>query len=118
MPKNPHPLTHTHVKLAALLLLLAFLAQALLVTPPVVTATSRFSCAIGVSGGTTRTISCGSSAGNFVYACTGGSCVDETGTSGGFNQDMANTLCAQYEAEGCPGILTGTPISPESGPVN
>lgn len=101
-----------------MLLLLTLLVEALLVTPPAAVARNRFSCAIGVSGGTTRTVSCGGSAGNFVYACTGGICVDETGTSGGVNQGIADGLCAQYAAEGCPGLLIGTPLAPESGPVN
>lgn len=95
-------------KLAFSLFIMAILAGTLLVTPPA-KATGRFSCSLGIIGTATRTVSCGSSAGNFVIGCTSNGCVDETGTNE-FNQAIANQLCAQFEHDGCPDTLIGAPF--------
>lgn len=99
---------YSFAKLALKLCIIAILVEMLLLTPPS-RATSRFSCTLGTFGGITRTVSCGSSAGNFIIGCTGSSCIDETGTDP-TNQSIANQLCEQYEREGCPPPLTGEPF--------
>lgn len=61
----------------------------------------RFTCVLKVGNGEVTILSCGSSAGNFIYTCT-------QGTSGPCdiappaNDDIANLNCVQYAAEGCP----------------
>src|SRR3712207_2728178 len=110
-PKNP-----SRVGLAVKLVIVAFMVAALVAANPV-RATARFSCALGTFGGTTtRTLSCGSSAGNFVFACTSGICVNETDNQ--LNQAIADSLCRQYEQDGCPDLLSGGAIQVESPPVN
>ena len=103
--KNP-----SFAKLAVKLLVMAFLVVVLLATEPA-RATDRLSCVLGTSGGITRTVSCGSSAGNFVIACSSSGCVDETG-SNATNQAIADGICAQFESDGCPDIqLEGSPVN-------
>lgn len=118
MPKTLTARTNrSFAKLAVLLFVIAFLVAALLVTQPV-KATSRFSCPLIKIEGGARMLSCGSSAGNFFFSCIGGVCTDDVGTNPN-NQSFANQLCEQYERDGCPGALVGTPfIDLESPPVN
>jgi hypothetical protein len=64
-----------------LLLLAAFAAVALgavtvISVGPVPIAQARNTCLVKEEGGTTWWVSCGSSAGNFVYRCDAGGCTD------------------------------------------
>ena len=113
MPKTLTPrINLSFVRLAFFLFLMAILVGSLLETRRA-QAMSRFSCALITTGGTTRTLSCGGSAGNFVFACSSSGCVDETG-SNETNQAIADQLCAQYDSQGCPEMTYGTPyIAPE-----
>lgn len=113
MPKTLTPKTnHSFAKLAVLLFVFAFMVEALLVAQPV-KATRRFSCNLGTFGGTARTLSCGSSAGNFTIGCTSGACIDETGTNQ-FDQSIADGLCNEYETNGCPPPLSGDDFVPDT----
>jgi hypothetical protein len=64
-------------------------------------AMGRYSCGLSQnSNGTSVFVSCGSSAGNFLYVCSGGVCSESTGD---FNQYAADQQCAQIDANGgCP----------------
>ena len=108
MPKTLTPrINLSFAKLAFFLFLMAILVGSLLETRRA-QAMGRFSCSLGTFGGTTRTLSCGGSAGNFVIGCSGSGCIDETG-SNETNQAIANQLCAQYESQGCPDTMSGEP---------
>lgn len=101
MSKTAHTNTiRSFAKLAFSLFVVAILVGSLLVTEPA-KATSRFSCNLGTFGGVTRTLSCGSSAGNFVIGCGGGGCLDETGNDPN-NQALADSLCSDAQDNGCP----------------
>jgi len=64
---------------------------------------SRFSCILSSGFGKVTVLSCGSSAGNFIYNCDQGVC-DPAGSG---NDEIANMSCAQYAQEGCPPTLFG-----------
>ena len=84
-----------------LLCLLALLSVAgYLTATRTAEATDRFSCNLG--GGTV--VSCGSSAGNFIFQCDSNGCRDTTDAN---NQFLADSACARYTVEGCPGNLFG-----------
>lgn len=71
-----------------------------------VQATSRFTCVLTDGYGQVTILSCGSSAGNFIYTCSKtdpGPC-DIAPPS---NDEIANMSCAQYEQEGCRETLYG-----------
>ena len=91
------------VKLVLRLCLFAVLAGYLLITSTA-QATDRFSCYItyNESTGNDVFVSCGSSAGNFIYTCdSNNNCqVDENST----NQGLADSVCQSYQSEygGCP----------------
>ena len=72
----------------------------------------RISCGLSQSSsGSSVFVSCGSSAGNFLYVCENGSCSASTGD---FNQYLADQRCAEIQSSGsCPET-----IATESGPVN
>jgi hypothetical protein len=94
--------------LAVLMFVITFLVTALIVPHPS-RATSRFSCTLSRIGGETRTLSCGSSAGNFIFVCDRRElCLDETNNT--TNQSFANLLCEGYERNGCPPPLEGNPV--------
>ena len=62
----------------------------------------RFSCNLGTSwgGNSTTWISCGSSAGNFLYVCDRYGCDDSEGET---NQYIADQRCEEIRQEGeCP----------------
>lgn len=96
-------------RLAWRLAVVVALASYLTVT---VAARQRISCGLSQSsGGTSVFVSCGSSAGNFLYVCSNGSCSASTGD---FNQYLADQRCAEIQSSGsCPDT-----IATESGPVN
>lgn len=81
------------------LCLVAVMAGYLLTGTPA-DAFDRFSCHVGSSSNGETFVSCGSSAGNFVYTCNETGCHDQTDPN---NQWIADGLCQQYAAEGCPG---------------
>ena len=64
-------------------------------------AMGRYSCGLSQnSNGTAVFVSCGSSAGNFIYVCSGGVCSESTGE---FNQFLADQECARIDSNGgCP----------------
>jgi hypothetical protein len=101
MSIHPQSLKHfPKFKVAAKLCIVVILAGYLIVTTTV-EATDRFSCGLaGYSGGGGSFLSCGSSAGNFLYICDGnGIC---SASEGADNQAFADLLCNQYQIEGCP----------------
>lgn len=60
----------------------------------------RFTCNLRDSGGSTTWISCGSTAGNFIYTCDRYGCED---AEGDFNQYLADERCREIQQEGeCP----------------
>lgn len=73
-------------------------------------ADGMFGCNLGQSSdGTTTWLSCGSSAGNFMYTC------DSSGNCNAFpdnqyNQGLADFNCSKYASEGCPEPLESDPI--------
>ena len=68
------------------------------------------------SSGSSVFLSCGSSAGNFLYVCENGTCTESTGE---FNQYLADQRCAEVQASGsCPGTVYTDIPAIESGPVN
>jgi len=60
-------------------------------------ADNRISCSIDLGGGDQIIVSCGSSAGNIIWECSGGSC-----TSDPANDVFADMLCQGIQANGCP----------------
>jgi len=91
------------VKLISKLCLVAVLAGYLLFTITA-QATNRFSCSLGYNetSGNQVFVSCGSSAGNFIYTCdSNNNCqVDENSTS----QGLGDSVCQSYQNQygGCP----------------
>ena len=77
----------------------------------------RISCGLSQrSDGTAVFLSCGSSAGNFLYVCQNGTCSESTGE---LNQAIADQRCAEIQASGsCPGTVYTDIPAIESGPVN
>lgn len=60
----------------------------------------RYVCNLRDSGGSTTWVSCGSSAGNFIYTCDRYGCDD---AEGDFNQMLADDQCNQIQQDGeCP----------------
>lgn len=62
----------------------------------------RFTCNLGTSwgGNSTSWVSCGSSAGNFIYTCNSYGCDDAEGE---VNQYLADQKCSEIRQEGeCP----------------
>ena len=111
MSKTTHTrVTRSFAKLAFSLFIVAVLVGALPITKSA-KASDSFSCNLGTNGDTTRTLSCGSSAGNFIIGCTSNHCVDETGDNQ-INQAIANQMCADAAAQGCPEPLDGEPFTP------
>lgn len=100
-------------RLAWRLAVVVALASYLTVT---VTARNRMSCALSQSSdGRSTFLSCGSSAGNFLYTCNNGTCTESPGD---FNQTVADQQCAQVQSSGsCPGIFYLDAPDPESGPI-
>ena len=116
MSKTTHTrATHSFAKIAFSLFILAILVGALPIANPA-RASDSFSCNLGMNGDTARTLVCGSSAGNFIIGCTGSRCVDET-DGNEFNQAMADRLCADAAAYGCPGPLDADPFDPGHPPI-
>jgi len=71
-----------------------------------VQASSRFTCVLTNGYGQVTILSCGSSAGNFIYTCSTtdpGPC----DISPPINDEIANMSCTQYEKEGYPETLFG-----------
>lgn len=56
-----------------------------------------------------RTLSCGSSAGNFIIKCDGSGCINEPGSNPN-NQSFANQLRADREANGCGEPIDSDPV--------
>src|SRR5712692_8113066 len=65
---------------------------------------SQFSCILSSGFGEVTVLSCGSSAGNFIYSCNQSGCEPATGSG---NDTIANLSCAQYAQEGCPPTIFG-----------
>ena len=101
-------MNRSFTKSVVYLFVVACLATTLLTARPA-RATSRFSCPLSRIGGATRTLSCGSSAGNFFFVCDSHEhCLDETDNT--INQAFANLLCDDYERNGCPPLIEGNPL--------
>lgn len=70
----------------------------------------RTSCNLAHSndGSFSSWVSCGGSAGNFLYVCDEYGCDD---SEGDFNQDLADQRCAEIQAEGeCPEPVEAEPL--------
>ena len=67
----------------------------------------RYTCNLTSGGGSSVWVSCGSTAGNFIYTCDRYGCDDAEGE---FNQYLADQQCGQIQQEGhCP---ESTPSEP------
>jgi hypothetical protein len=89
-------------KLASRIVCLAVLTSAALWLNASVRADSpHFDCILSqnTKNGAIVLLSCGSSAGNTLWNCAGGSCDSDPG-----NDWLANMCCNQYANEGCPEI--------------
>ena len=73
---------------------------------PVSVAHARNTCLVQQSGGTTWWVSCGSSAGNFLYRCDASGCWD---CDTAICQEQANQFCQACDDPN---------VQPEQGPVN
>jgi hypothetical protein len=91
------------IKLGARIICLIVLATVggYLNNPNTAHAIERFSCVLTVGYGQVTILSCGSSAGNFIYTCSRtdpGVCEIAPAS----NDEVANMNCTQYAQEGCP----------------
>ena len=99
-PRNLSVNSRNALRLVLLLTLAGYIAVAEYLAVPTTAQSSddRFICALR-EGNSAIFLSCGGSAGNFIYTCEGPAC---TAAEGAFNQWMADRLCAEYAQEGCP----------------
>lgn len=88
-----------------------------LILPDRAQATGQFICNTSTSSnGSTTWISCGSSAGNYMYSCdSSGNCNQYPDNQ--YNQGLADYNCAKYAASGCPADPLETEPLPEEQPV-